>query len=221
MAAAGGGGGQRDAAVGRWGAETPGAPTAVVRDSVLWFAFLIAGLGLSTTVIPCSPLEDDRRFGRKYCHHLQGWTLSQTATRHSHRRERFSCLFRIGLCLGSLTSVRGGGGWDWVHLLRRPAIGILYQPRTMGGYEEFSEMRTDKWNRSIRKKPAPVSLCTPNIPYVLIWDRTQAAAVGSRRLTAWTIARPKERIWYIPPKRRSVLSDNTASYPRRQNRKLI
>jgi hypothetical protein len=38
------------------------------------------------------------------------------------------------------------------------------------------------------EKPAPVSLCTPQMPYDLTWDWTLAAAVESRRLTAWTVA---------------------------------
>jgi hypothetical protein len=34
-----------------------------------------------------------------------------------------------------------------------------------------------------------VPLCSPQIPH-LTWARTRAAAVGSRRLTAWAMARP-------------------------------
>jgi hypothetical protein len=45
-------------------------------------------------------------------------------------------------------------------------------------------MRTGRETRSTRRKPAPVSLCPPQIPHDLTWDRTRAAAVGSRRLTA-------------------------------------
>jgi hypothetical protein len=39
-------------------------------------------------------------------------------------------------------------------------------------------------NRSTRRKPAPVPICPPQIPYDMTWSRTRAAAVGSRRLTA-------------------------------------
>jgi hypothetical protein len=35
-----------------------------------------------------------------------------------------------------------------------------------------------------RREPVLAPLCPPQIPYDLIWDRTQAAAVGSRRLIA-------------------------------------
>jgi hypothetical protein len=41
-----------------------------------------------------------------------------------------------------------------------------------------------------RRKPAPVPLCPPQIPPDLPWTRTRAASVGSRRLTAWAMARP-------------------------------
>jgi hypothetical protein len=40
------------------------------------------------------------------------------------------------------------------------------------------------------KKSAPV--CPPQIPHGLTWDRTRAAAMGSRRLTASAVARPKQ-----------------------------
>jgi hypothetical protein len=52
-------------------------------------------------------------------------------------------------------------------------------------------MRIGSGNRSTRSKPAPVPLCPPQIPYDLTWARTRAAAVGSRRLTALAMARPK------------------------------
>jgi hypothetical protein len=84
-----------------------------------------------------------------------------------------------------------GVGWEWVHLVRRPIFGLLYQPRiiddecgVVGG------MKIGRGNRSTRRKPTPVSLCPPQIPHDLTWDRTRAAAEGSRRLTAWAMARP-------------------------------
>jgi hypothetical protein len=48
----------------------------------------------------------------------------------------------------------------------------------------------DKWTRSTRRKPAPVPLCPPQTPHAARM-RTQAAAVGSQRLTAWATARLK------------------------------
>jgi hypothetical protein len=63
-------------------------------------------------------------------------------------------------------------------------VGLLYQPRMIDDdYEAVGRMRIGRGNRSTRRKPAPVSLCPPQIPHDLTWDRTRAAAVGSRRLT--------------------------------------
>jgi hypothetical protein len=38
--------------------------------------------------------------------------------------------------------------------------------------------------RIVRRKPAPASLRSPQIPHDLTWDQTRAAAVGIQRLTA-------------------------------------
>jgi hypothetical protein len=51
-------------------------------------------------------------------------------------------------------------------------------------------MRIGKGNRSTRRKPTPVPLRPPQIQHDLTWARTRAAVVGSRRLTAWAMARP-------------------------------
>jgi hypothetical protein len=71
-------------------------------------------------------------------------------------------------------------------------VGLLYQPRMLDDddYGAVGGMRIGRGNRSTRRKPAPVPLCPPQIPHNLTWDRTRAAAVGSRRLTAWAMARP-------------------------------
>jgi hypothetical protein len=65
-------------------------------------------------------------------------------------------------------------------------VGLLYQPRMIDDddYETVGGMRIGRGNRSTRRKPAPVPHCPPQIPHDLTWDRTRAAAVGSRRLTA-------------------------------------
>jgi hypothetical protein len=49
---------------------------------------------------------------------------------------------------------------------------------------EFVGMKIDSGNRSTRRKPAPAPLCPPQNPVDQTRDRTQAAAVGSQRLTA-------------------------------------
>jgi hypothetical protein len=82
-------------------------------------------------------------------------------------------------------------GWDWVRLVRRPLLGLLYQPRMISDdWAVVGGMKIGKRNRSTLRKPAPIPLCPPQIPNNLTWDRTRAAAVGSRRLTAWAMARP-------------------------------
>jgi hypothetical protein len=82
-------------------------------------------------------------------------------------------------------------GWDWVHLVRRPLIVLLYQPRMIDDEcRAVYGISIDWWNRSTRRKPAPVPLCPPQIPRDLTWARTQAAAVGSRLLTAWAMGPP-------------------------------
>jgi hypothetical protein len=86
-----------------------------------------------------------------------------------------------------------GVGWDWVYLVRRPLIGLLYQPRMIDDEcGAVGEIWIGRGNRSMRKKSAPVPLRPSQIPHDLTWVRTRAAAsaVGSRRLTAWTMARP-------------------------------
>jgi hypothetical protein len=82
-------------------------------------------------------------------------------------------------------------GWDWVHLVRRPQIGLLYQPRMIDDNRcgAVAGIRIGRGNRSTRRKPAPVRLCPPQIPRDLTWAGTRAATVGSRRLTAWAMAR--------------------------------
>jgi hypothetical protein len=68
--------------------------------------------------------------------------------------------------------------------------GLLYQPQMIycgatGG------MKIGRGNRSTRRKYAPVPLCPPQIPRDQTRDRIRAAAVGSHRLTAWAMARPR------------------------------
>jgi hypothetical protein len=69
-------------------------------------------------------------------------------------------------------------------------IGLLYQARMIdyGDCGAIRGIKIGRGNRSTRRKPAPVPLCPPQIPHYLTVARTRAAAVGSRRLTAW--ARP-------------------------------
>jgi hypothetical protein len=100
-----------------------------------------------------------------------------------------------------------GVGWDWVHFVRRPLIGLLYQPRMIDEYEGFGGMRTGRGKRSTRRTPAPVPLCPPQIPHDLTWDRTRVAAVWRRRLTAWAMARHFSRNIYILDKDGDCVTD--------------
>ena len=43
--------------------------------------------------------------------------------------------------------------------------------------------------QNARGRPCTTVTCSLQILYVLVWDRTQAAAVRHRRLTAWAMAR--------------------------------
>jgi hypothetical protein len=45
-------------------------------------------------------------------------------------------------------------------------------------------------NWSTQRKPAPVSLCLPQIPHDLTQTQTYTATVGSQQLTAWAMAWP-------------------------------
>jgi hypothetical protein len=47
-----------------------------------------------------------------------------------------------------------------------------------------------KGHRNIRRKPAPLKLCPPQIPHDRIQARTRATAVESRRLTGLDMAPP-------------------------------
>jgi hypothetical protein len=55
---------------------------------------------------------------------------------------------------------------------------------------KFGGMKTEKRNRSTRRKPTPAPLCPPQTPLDHTRARTRAAAVGSQRLTAGDMARP-------------------------------
>jgi hypothetical protein len=80
---------------------------------------------------------------------------------------------------------------DWVHFVRQPWIGLLYQYQMIDDEcGAVGGMRIGRRNRNTRRKPAPVPLDPPQIPHDLTWARTQSAVVGSRRLTAWAMAPP-------------------------------
>jgi hypothetical protein len=55
--------------------------------------------------------------------------------------------------------------------------------------KHFGGVRIGRVNRNTRRKPTPFQLRPPTIWYELNWDLTQAAEVGSMRLTAWVMER--------------------------------
>jgi hypothetical protein len=71
-------------------------------------------------------------------------------------------------------------------------IGSLYQPQMIDDVDcgAIGGMKIGRGNWNTRRKPAPLSLCPPEIPHDLTRARTPAAAVGSDNLTAWAMARP-------------------------------
>jgi hypothetical protein len=67
--------------------------------------------------------------------------------------------------------------------------GLLYRLQIIDNSDcgEFCGMKIDRGNRSSRRKPAPAPLCPPQPSHEQTRARTQAFAVGSQRLTAWTV----------------------------------
>jgi hypothetical protein len=64
--------------------------------------------------------------------------------------------------------------------------GLLYKPQMIdeGDCGAIGRMQIGRGNRSNQRKPAPAPLCPPQIPHDQTQARTQAAAMGSQRLTA-------------------------------------
>jgi hypothetical protein len=75
---------------------------------------------------------------------------------------------------------------DSGHFVRGPKTGLLYQPRMI----DDDECEAVGGMKISRRKSAPVPLFPPQISHDLTWVRTRAAAVRSRQLTAWAMARP-------------------------------
>jgi hypothetical protein len=102
-------------------------------------------------------------------------------------------------------------GWDWVHLVRRPLFGLLYQPRMMDvECGALGGMRIDRWNRNTRRKLTLVPFCPSQMSHYLTWARTRAAKVESRRLTAWAMTRPKPTVKVT--EQRKLMSNKVAMW---------
>jgi hypothetical protein len=76
-------------------------------------------------------------------------------------------------------------------LVRYSLFGLLYQLRMMGD-DECTAVggKIGKETRSTRRELASAALCPPRIPRDLTRARTRTETVGSRRLSAWVMARP-------------------------------
>jgi hypothetical protein len=71
-------------------------------------------------------------------------------------------------------------GWspNWIHLARRPLIGLLYLSRVIARMENLVEWRFEDWQgkQKYSEKTAPAPLCPPQIPL----DQTPGSNPGRR-----------------------------------------
>jgi hypothetical protein len=73
--------------------------------------------------------------------------------------------------------------------------------------EQLVEWMSSWRNWSTQRKPAPMLLCSPQIPHDLTQARTRATAIGSWRLTAWVMTWPMT--WLTSALKRDVWSSKT------------
>jgi hypothetical protein len=86
-----------------------------------------------------------------------------------------------------------GWDWQWVHLVLRPLLWLVVQaPDDDDDCGAIGGMQIGRGNRNTWRKPALVPFCSPQTPHEMTRAWIRAVAVGSRRLTAWAIARPQE-----------------------------
>jgi hypothetical protein len=113
-------------------------------------------------------------------------------------------------------------GWDWVYLVLWPLLAYCTSPRWHDGdCGAIGGMKFGRGNRSTRRKPAPVPLCPPQIPYDQNRPRIRAAAVGSQRLTAffagcltccWTLKMQTERYYQLKTRFYQASRNNLPKY---------
>jgi hypothetical protein len=95
-------------------------------------------------------------------------------------------MYCISLCTRIKPSRASIFSWGGV---LRPLFGVFYLPWMMADECRALSGIFGKGNWCARRKPAPVSLCPPQIP--MTWPQTQATAVWSRQLTTWATAWPQ------------------------------
>jgi hypothetical protein len=91
------------------------------------------------------------------------------------------------------------GGWSPAGFTRH--IGHWPTVLASGDYDDgkFGGIKIGRGNRSTRRKPAPASLCSPQITLDQTRARTRAAAVGSQQLTSGAMAWPhtlRKLLWH-------------------------
>jgi hypothetical protein len=113
------------------------------------------------------------------------------------------------------TLIKRRGGLTLIHISRRQACFLWWRApqqmlRTHSSLEAYCATlwwrlgfpcnRTSvEWNwqgktEVLGEKPVPLPLCPPQIPHGLTRDRTRSSAVRGRRLTAWAMARPDNKV---------------------------
>jgi hypothetical protein len=90
----------------------------------------------------------------------------QMCVHRDERQCRNSSPKRVLYFEGSFFFLVSLGGVRLSPLGTSATVGLLYQPRMIddGDYGAVGGMRIGRGNRSTRRKPAPVSLCPPQIP---------------------------------------------------------
>jgi hypothetical protein len=132
---------------------------------------------LAVKLMPCPLTEKCRYFGVT-CRTKDG--EQEVASQRCHQSTKLQASYpRMQLFLVSWGGVRlsplGTSATNWPIV---PAPMIDDECGAVGG------MRIGRGNRNIRRTPAPVPLCPPQIPHELTWARTSAVAVGNQRITA-------------------------------------
>jgi hypothetical protein len=112
----------------------------------------------------------------------------------THREHDFQDAFKNSRSAGNGAYMRKGTTLR-VMVTRWPKVSFWPDDSTSSQMIDDDEhgvldrMRITRGNRSTRIIPATVSLCPPQIPYDLTWNRTRSPAVGSRQLPSLAVAR--------------------------------
>jgi hypothetical protein len=97
---------------------------------------------------------------------------------------------------------------NWVHSTLRPLNGLLYQSRVIMMMEKLVEWLAGE--NEVLGENLPQCRFVHHKPPHAARTRNRAAAVGSQRLTAWTMARPNVNLWWYPIGLHVFTSENVA-----------